>query len=439
MKKWMILFVSFVPGLLFAGFQLPYIERDTKEADLTSPCMYLYPEGQPAKVTAPEELDVRSCDLSNWDFRSYSAMELADVLTFDSKTLFPSSGRLPRNFDPERTLLHGTDPGLSIRQLHREGIDGRGIAVAIIDQNLLTNHQEYVHNLVWYEEMADYSNRPADANATAAASILVGQSVGVAPRAILFHFAVAAKEKDNAIDAMPFVDALEQIIDINSKRPSRFQIKVVSIAVEFGPQDNGYEALMAARRKLEKNGTAVFTANITAPLSRIHAWDNPDNARRYCRPATFLDKTEYYEEYAWASKHHLLFAPSDYRVVASPTGEEDYVQFAQGGEAWSVPYIAGLYALGLQVNPALNKRIFLKAWWETAEDKNCLYSGVSFPVAKFPRPEKLIHKLKKDAQEESATTDKEEIVDTPRPQGRPPRTGPRPLGRGRAWFAPFKK
>lgn len=440
MKKHLLfLFSLLAPSILAASSHVPIIENETKEADFTAPCMYLYPSGQPAKVAAPDELDVRSCDLSEWDFRGYSALELADVLTFDSKTLFPPTSKLPRNFSPEHTLLHGTNPGLSIRQLHKEGITGRGVAVAIIDQNLLTSHQEYEHNLVVYQELTDYSNVPADTNATAAASILVGRNVGVAPDAKLFFFAVAAQEKDNAIDATPFADALEQILAINAKTPPRFQIKVVSIAVEFDPRDNGYEAFMAARRKLEKNGTAVFTANITAPLSRIHAWDNPDNARRYCRPATFLNKKDYYYEYEWASQHRLLFSPSDYRVVASPTGSEDYVQFAQGGEAWSVPYVAGLYALGLQVDPQLNKWKFLKAWWDTAEDKTCLYDGVTFPAKTFPQPLALIHKLKKEAQTKKTADGSAETVEVPRAQGRSPRPGPRPLRRAPGKFAPTKK
>lgn len=135
----------------------------------------------------------------------------------------------------------------------------------------------------------------------------------------------------------------------------------------------------------------------------------------------------------------MLFAPSDYRVVASPTGPEDYVQFAQGGEAWTVPYIAGLYTLGLQVNPNLTKWEFLKAWKETAEDKRCLYSGVTFPVSNFPNPEKLIHKLKQITQAKTPAENVDEISAAPRAQGHPARMGPRPLWRGKFRPAPIKK
>lgn len=429
MKKLFLTLFLFTPLLLQAGFQRPFSDA-TQEADLTAPCAYLYPSGQPGKVTAPNELDVRSCNLADWDFRAYSAWELADVLTFDSQTVFPKTANLPRGFDPDRILLHGTNPGLSIRRLHKKGINGRGVAVAIIDQNLLTTHEEYKDHLALYKELADYSHAPADTNATAEASVLIGRHMGVAPHAMLFHFAVEMRETRDAIDAMPFAEALQQIFELNTQLSPRMQIKVVSISVEFGPQDNGYEAFLEVRRKLERTGTAVFTANITAPLSRIHALDNADNPQRYCRPATSLDKAEYYDEYEWAGKRHLLLAPSDFRVVASPTGTEDYVQFAQGGEAWSVPYVAGLYALGLQANPKLNKWLFLKAWHETAEEKKCVYDGVTFTASNFPDPEKLIAKIQQMG-EEKAEEGKDDIAAAPRPQGRPPRSAPRSLWKGK--------
>ena len=41
----------------------------------------------------------------------------------------------------------------------------------------------------------------------------------------------------------------------------------------------------------------------------------------------------------------------DSRCTASPTGINDYVYYREGGMSWTVPYLAGLYALACQVNP----------------------------------------------------------------------------------------
>lgn len=40
-----------------------------------------------------------------------------------------------------------------------------------------------------------------------------------------------------------------------------------------------------------------------------------------------------------------LLVPMDSRAVASPTSKEEYVFYRQGGWSWSIPYVAGMYAL----------------------------------------------------------------------------------------------
>lgn len=47
----------------------------------------------------------------------------------------------------------GKNPGLGIRKLHKEGITGKGIGIAIIDQALLIDHVEYKEQLKMYEEI----------------------------------------------------------------------------------------------------------------------------------------------------------------------------------------------------------------------------------------------------------------------------------------------
>ncbi|MDD4626903.1 MAG: S8 family serine peptidase [Syntrophomonas sp.] len=43
--------------------------------------------------------------------------------------------------------------------------------------------------------------------------------------------------------------------------------------------------------------------------------------------------------------------PSDFRTTASNNGDDQYVYWAYGGFSMAIPYIAGLTALALQVNP----------------------------------------------------------------------------------------
>lgn len=400
-------FLWIFPLTLHAGpVQLPSIERVPEPENLEDRCAYLYPDGrQPAeKIYAPEELDVRSCDLTNWNLKNYTIDELADVLTFDNNTTFPPKDKLPAGFVPAWILLNSRNEGLRIDKLHHKGFDGSGVGVAIIDQNLLVNHREYERNLVWYEEDSFWRDENASAHGTAAASILVGRTLGVAPRAKLFHFAVAYKNKDDRLDALPFAEAMEKIIELNTKIPAFAKIRVVSISRGFDPQDNGYEAFEDAKNKLEKDGVAVFTTDDVYTLSRIHAADSPDLERRYCRPAYWLNPEEYTDEYEKAAEEGALLVPTDYHTAASPTDVVDYAHYATGGLSWAVPYVAGLYALGVQADKTLTKEKFLLAWEQSATDMPCVYSGKMFTAKNFVRPAFLIKKIEDNSGKKTTAT-----------------------------------
>jgi subtilisin family serine protease len=87
----------------------------------------------------------------------------------------------------------GKNPGLDIRQLHEQGITGRGVGIAIIDQTLLVDHQEYVNQLRLYEEGSDIQGGwlQTQMHGPAVASIAVGKTTGVAPEADLFYIATS--------------------------------------------------------------------------------------------------------------------------------------------------------------------------------------------------------------------------------------------------------
>ena len=89
--------------------------------------------------------------LVNLDLNAHA--ELLEKMPFDSRTNWPSSDKLPDGFDPIRLLEEGKNPGLGVRRLHEQGVNGRGVRIAIIDSNLLQNHREYAEQLVKYEEV----------------------------------------------------------------------------------------------------------------------------------------------------------------------------------------------------------------------------------------------------------------------------------------------
>ena len=59
---------------------------------------------------------------------------------------YPAAGK--SSFQQESPEIEiGKNPGLGIRSLHALGITGRGVGIAIIDQTLLVEHQEYAEQL----------------------------------------------------------------------------------------------------------------------------------------------------------------------------------------------------------------------------------------------------------------------------------------------------
>jgi len=408
MKKFLTLLLL-LPVCLQAGIvQIPYIERQPEADDFSDRCNYMYPTGQPEKVYAPDELDVRSCDISSWNLTNYSAQELADVLTFDTQTTFPSRDNLPVGFMPYRLMRINKNPGLRVDRIHAKGIKGKGVSVAIIDQNILTSHREYERNLKWYEEDYYWRDKPASVHGTAAASLLAGSNIGIAPQARLFYFAAAIKYKDGFLDAMPIADNLQKIIELNTKLPPSIKIRVVAVLRGFSPQDNGYEAFSAAKAKLEKDGVAVFTTDDVYTLSRIHGADNPNMEHFYCRPAYWLEPKEYQKIYDLSAGNHDLLIPTDYQTAAAPTDVSDYAFYATGGLTWGVTYVAGLYALGVQIDSSLTKEKFLQAWDESATDMSCYYSDTQFTARNFVRPVSLTQKLAEESpkREEYANREK---------------------------------
>ena len=84
-------------------------------------------------------IDLRSKDLTELDLTDYAG-ELSMAI-FDSETQWPE--KLPIGFDPKKCLELGKNPGLGVRALHKKGITGKGISIGIIDQTLLTSHEQY--------------------------------------------------------------------------------------------------------------------------------------------------------------------------------------------------------------------------------------------------------------------------------------------------------
>jgi hypothetical protein len=67
------------------------------------------------------------------------------------------------------------------------------------------------------------------------------------------------------------------------------------------------------------------------------------------------DETVTYDTYLWsmtAGVSGMVAVPADFVTVANNSSPTSYTYYGAGGLSWATPYLAGMMALGLQVNPS---------------------------------------------------------------------------------------
>ncbi|MHB9030832.1 MAG: S8 family serine peptidase, partial [Candidatus Latescibacterota bacterium] len=303
--------------------------------------------------TNPWQMDLRTYDVSRLDLsRSQDNLMFA---SFDTRTKWPDAKHMPGDFDRQRIADTGRNPGLGIRRLHSRGITGRGVGIAIIDQTLLVDHREYRDQLRMYEELDDIQGGwlEAQMHGPAVSSIAVGKTVGVAPEADLYYIATAfGGEKE--LDFTYLARAVRRILEVNRQLPEGRRIRVISMAIGWGGKPKGHEDITAAAEEAKAEGMLVICSSVEA----VHGFRFHGLGRS---PLANPDRSTSYEPGMWWAKSFSdgrrfsdrLLVPMDSRTTAGPGGVDDYAFYRQGGWSWSIPYIAGMYALAAQVKPSI--------------------------------------------------------------------------------------
>lgn len=344
--------------------------------------------------TDPWKVDLRHYDLSNLDLSD----SLDDLLyaSFDDKTTWPILDRMPAGFDFKKIMEIGKSPGLGVRTLHKRGITGRGVSIAIIDQPLLTDHKEYAERLKLYEQINVRPDARPQMHGAAVASIAVGKTVGVAPEADLYYIASWTGDRgkgdnDFTYNFTYYARAVRRILQINRELPEDRKIRVIAIQVGWNRGQKGYNEITAAVRSAKTAGILVVSSSIEQTHSlKFHGLGRhplaDPNLFESFEPGLFWAGRFYSDNRRPASDR--LLVPMDSRTTASHTGTDEYVFYRQGGWSWSIPYIAGLYALAAQANPAIApKRFWLRAMTTgrtielTRDRRNIRFGPIADPVA----------------------------------------------------------
>ncbi len=349
------------------------------------------------------DLDLVSADLRNIDLSPYA--DILPLASFDSNTLWPAN--LPEGFDSALMMETCKGPGLGVSALHARGITGEGVGIAIIDFTLLVDHQEYADRVRYYQEYAqDALYTEAMAHGCAVASIALGETVGVAPGALLYYIRDYPGFYDETgdtftLDFRGIARSIEQFIALNKTLPEAGKIRVISISRGWDYTESGGDVLKAAVEHAEAEGIAVLgTMTWTDSACRFvgmgrDPYGDADDVASY-PPGMFWVNELYAAKPGNVIIEMLknaVLVPMDYRCVASPTGTADYAMYTCGGFSWATPYVAGVYALACQAKPGITFGEFSRLALETATPAYSKHDGADYFYGKIINPQGIIEAL----------------------------------------------
>jgi hypothetical protein len=208
-------------------------------------------------------------------------------------------------------------------------------------------------------------------------SLLAGSTIGTAPDARVYFAAAPSWTADARYQA----DALDWIIQKNRMLPPHGKIRVVSVSAapsgKGSPFKKNNEAWDKAVETAEKDGILVLDCTLEHGIIGPSYYDpgDPDNLSK-CRVGfpglpganPLLEKR--------------VGAPCSYRTTAEEynDGYPCYQYCGRGGLSWSIPYAAGILALGWQVKPDLKPEIIIRMLFETAHVTSDGYKIVNPPA-----------------------------------------------------------
>ncbi len=344
------------------------------------------------------QMDLRCYDLSALDF----SKSLNDLMyaTFDDRTIWPVAEMMPVGFEWQKMMDLGKNPGLGLRSLHGEGITGTNIGIAIIDQPLLVDHREYKDRMRLYEEINVEPGTESQMHGPAVASIAVGKTVGAAPGADLYYIGSWTGDwgkgpNDFTYNFVYYAQAIRRVLQINQQLPEDRKIRVISMQIGWSSDQAGYDDITSA---VEEAKTAELMV-VSSSLREIFGFTFHGLGRS---PLADPDEFESFEPGSWWAKPFYdrqqqltdtLLVPMDSRTTASPTGMDEYVFYREGGWSWSIPYIAGVYALAAQVKPDITPEVFWSTALGTGQTIDLSHGGKTYSFGVILDPVALIHSL----------------------------------------------
>ena len=309
-------------------------------------------------------MNVEGVDFRDRDLRH--AGDILDTLTFNQKTLWPPAERLPGGFDPETLLEAGKNPGLGVRALHAQGIIGAGVHVGLIDRPIQLGHYEYDDKIVSYHAAAFEPDQSSE-HGPAMASLLVGTRCGTAPGAKLHVVAVRSRERD----AGHFARALDQFVVYNKSAPEGEKIRVVSVSAQPSGEGSEYDNQSLWDEAVERaQAQRILVLDCTWRHGFVSlCWLDPGNREDVaaCTPGFRGGAVEVDPGHIHVPAYPRTWAqtePWGYVYDGGCTGLRP--PKATNGYSPTIPYAAGVLAMGWQIGPDLTPTRMKELLFESA-------------------------------------------------------------------------
>lgn len=335
--------------------------------------------------------DLRHLDLSSFNLSDNNDLRSA---VFDTSTKWPAE--LPANFVPNTILEAGKNPGLGVRELHSQGITGKGINIAVIGEAPLLTHEGYKDQLKLYETLHS-ADQESTFLGTATASLIVGKQNGVAPDANLYYIASTFEDYDektgtSELNLNYMADAIDRVLEINEGLPQNQKIRVLAIGRNMdnkGKDDEirVNESIQAAMKE------GIFV--VTPSLATHYDMNLVGLSRAVDKSPESKDN---YRIGSWENITYVgdkpLYVPKDARTVADYTSPTGYQFIPVGGDSFTVAYLAGLYALSAQAFPTLTSDRFLRYLTAFSDTLTIKDDGPTYVLRNVVNPLDAVNGLK---------------------------------------------